>query len=108
MTTEFSGKIHGVPEGKPPAIEVLQCSHCEGIWMETKIVQMVQKQQVLLGQACPPAIDPANFYIYQCLDCDYMNQPQLVYSGLTQERQIYEALLKVIKRHNDGIVQTDQ
>jgi len=53
MTTEFSGKIHGVPEGKPPAIDVLQCSHCEGIWMETKIVQMVQKQQVLLGQACP-------------------------------------------------------
>lgn len=104
---EFAGKIHGVPEGKPPQLEVLQCSHCEGIWMETKTVQMLQKQQVLLGQECPPAVDPPNFYIYQCLDCDYMNQPPLVYSGLTQERQVYEALLKVIKRHNDGVTKQE-
>jgi len=101
---EFAGKIHGVPEGRPPRPDILQCAHCNGIWMETVIVQMLQSQQVLLGQPLPPAVDPPNFYIYKCLDCGFMNQPQLVYSGQTQERRVYESLVKVIKKHNDGII----
>lgn len=104
---EFAGKIHGVPEGKPPDIEVLECTNCGGIWMETKIVQMLQKQQVLIGQPLPPSVDPMNFYVYQCLDCGFMNQPPLVYSGQTLERQVYDSLIKVIKKHNDGIAPKD-
>lgn len=97
---EMTGVIHGQGTPRPEERQPLYCANCKCDWFITCRVARVHNFQVLMGQQSAEADPGVSFYLYECVNCGYLNEPPLAYTGIDSLRTLYDDLRGVVKDAN--------